>query len=215
MILQEPSSQVAMVAARLREIGFVARLRADQPVDLLLAVGDALLAVPLTAVEIPIEHPESMALLEAFRARFGAHLLLGVGRIETMQEGMLALAAGADFLLTNRYRTELHQWAERCGALYIPPLTAPAAAPALQAMGVRMATVTVQQLLATTLPNASNVLPALLATAVVPADLTASANAGAAAIAVGHLLFPTAMWSMPAMIRTGRALRRQWLSLQH
>ncbi len=178
-----------------------------------MAVGDALLAIPLTAVEIPSEHPESLALLEAFQARFGAHLLMGVGTIETVKEGTLALAAGADFLIDSRYRTELHQWSARCGALYLPPLTAPAAAPALQAMGVLMATVSAQLLLSTTLSPA-HPIPALLATEVGPADLAACANAGVAAIAVGKQLFPTAAWSMPALIRMGRALRRQWLALQ-
>jgi len=213
MILHDSTPQVATIAAHLSDIGLVARLRADQPIDRLLEVGDALLAVPLTAVEIPLDHPEPFGLLAAFRQRFGAHLLIGVGTVQQMAEGREALAAGADFLIAAHYRTELHHLAERCGALYLPPVTAHAAHRALDAMGVTMATVTAALLLASA-PDAVPTRPALLATEVDEAALAPLFQAGAAAIAVGPLLFPTAAWSMPAMIRTARALRQQWIELQ-
>jgi 2-keto-3-deoxy-6-phosphogluconate aldolase len=199
------------IADRLCAAGLMARLRADQPVDLLLEVGDALLAAPVLVVEIPIHHPEAAALVEAFRDRFGDHLLVGVGAITTIQEGTMALAAGADFLITTRYASALHKVAEQCGALYVPPAPVPAALPALHAMGVLMVTATTTTLLAAA-HNTGQMAPGVLATEVRPETIAAVRRAGAAAVAVGDLLFPTAAWSMPTLIRTARALRHQWLA---
>jgi 2-dehydro-3-deoxyphosphogluconate aldolase/(4S)-4-hydroxy-2-oxoglutarate aldolase len=162
-------------------------------------------------VEIPIHHPEATALLEAFRDRFGNHLLVGVGAITTIQEGTMALAAGADFLITTRYSSALHAVAERCGALYVPPATAPAALPAFHAMGVLMVTATTATLLAAA-RNLGQTVPGVLATDVRPETIAAARRASAAAVAVGDLLFPTAAWSMPTLIRTARTLRHQWLA---
>ncbi|MCB0123380.1 MAG: hypothetical protein KDE58_14090 [Caldilineaceae bacterium] len=200
------------LVARIRAAGLVVSLRADQAVDLLLEVGDALLAAPVLVVAIPMNHPEATALLAAYRERYGDHLLIGAGSITTMPTGTAALAAGAEFLLTSRYETSLHTLATRCGALYIPPATAPAALPALAMTNVLMATVQ-SSVLRSTAPWSPTSSPALLATATEHTnDITACARAGAAALTVEKLLFPTPSWSMPTMIRQARLLRRTWFA---
>jgi 2-keto-3-deoxy-6-phosphogluconate aldolase len=197
---------------RLRSSGLVAQLRCDQPVDLLLSVGDALLAAPILAIAVPMDHPEATALLTALRARFGEHLLVGAAALSSEPQGMAALGAGAEFLVVNRYNTELQQWADRCGALYLPPAATAAARPALAAMGVPMVTMAATPFLATPVA-AATAPPAVLINEVITVEtLSACAAAGAAAAVVADLLFPSAEWSMPTMIRTARLLRRLWFA---
>ncbi len=211
------------LARQIATAGLLAQLRADQPVDLLLEIGDALLAAPVLVVEVPSQHPEAVAVISAFLERHGDHLLVGMGNIQSVAQGSRALAAGAHFLTTTRYTTELHQLAERCGALYIPPATAAAALPALAQMNVTMAAMAGDLLLATaplSSPAPTSVpvsawraqsRPAIVAYQTQPADFSACHRAGATAVAVGNLLFPTADWSMPTMIRRARQLRQLWL----
>jgi 2-keto-3-deoxy-6-phosphogluconate aldolase len=210
MPLQTYLSLEQALVQRIAQAGLVARLRSDQPVDLLLEIGDALLAAPVVVVEVPIEHPEAVAIMTAFAERFGDHLLVGAGIVTSMQQGTMALAAGAQFLCTTRYSTELHQLAGRCGALYLPPATAPAAMPALAQMGVVMATASTVTWLADPVSSTAE-MPGIIVHDVTPETLGACAATGATAAAIGDLLFPTAAWSMPTMIRTARHLRHLWM----
>lgn len=195
------------IAAQIVTNGLVAQLRADQPVALLLEIGDALLASPVLTVAVSMHHPEAATLLQAYTERYGNHLLIGAGNITTVAEGISALTAGAQFLCTSRYATELHHHALRCGALYIPPATTAAALPALALMAVQMATLAAAAYLDT--PPAIDP-PAILINDVTAEMLPQCAAAGAGAVEIGHLLFPTAEWSMPSMIRTARRLRQLW-----
>lgn len=196
-----------VIAAQIMTNGLIAQLRADQPVALLLEMGDALLASPVLTVAISMRHPEADTILRAYAERYGNHLLVGAGNMTTVAEGITALSAGAQFLRTERYTTELHYHALRCGALYIPPAATSAALPALALMDVQMATLTAADYLAgppTMKP------PAILLSDVIPETLPRCAAAGASAVEIGHLLFPTVDWSMPSMIRTARRLRQLW-----
>lgn len=187
--------------------GLVAQLRADQPLALLLEIGDALLASSVLTVAISMQHADAATALGDYAERYGGHLLVGAGAIRTIAEGITALTAGAQFLCTERYSTELHHHAQRCGALYIPLAAKPAALPALALMEVQMATLAATDAL-DTLPLTKR--PALLVKGVTPEQLPHCAAAGANAVEIGHLLFPTADWSMPAMIRMARRLRQLW-----
>lgn len=198
------------IVERIRSAGLVTMLPADQRVDRLLEVGDALLASPILAVAIPMDHPEATALLVAYRKRYGDHLLVGAGAIASLEAGLSALAHGADFLLTTRYETALHNAATRCGALYIPPAAAPAAVTALAAMAVLMVSIQ-SSVLGDGLPAPHSVDPTLLAIAETCADAVADcARAGAAAVLIEQLVAPATDWQMPTMIRTARQLRRAW-----
>ena len=195
---------------QIAQSGLLARLRPDQPIDLLLEIGDALLASPVLVVELPMEHPDVAMAIEAFRERFGDHLLVGVGGVASVEQGALALSAGAQFLTTTRYTTELHHLADRCGALYIPPATAPAALPVLLQMNILAVTVPAQMLL-----SQSSIVappPAIIMENATPEMLSACARANGTAVAIGHLLFPTIQWSMAPMIRMARNLRQLWMA---
>lgn len=199
----------AEIVQRIAQAGLIASLRPDQAVDRLLEIGDALLASPVLVVAVSMDHPEATALLAAYAERFGNHLLVGAGVIATVEQGISALAAGAQFLITTKYSTELHQHAARCGALYIPPAATSLALPALTLMDVQMVTLAAQMLLAE--PHlSSQTQPHLIAQATTPETFAACAAAGAIAVDIGNLLFSTTTWSMPAMIRTARQLRQLW-----
>lgn len=217
--------------ARIKQAGLSVSLRADQPIDHLLEIGDALLASPILVVALPTDHPEVTALVEAFTTRFGDHLLLGVSGIDTVAKGIEALAAGAQFLMTTRYRTELHQHAEQCGALYIPKAASMAALPALAATNVVAVTMEASALLMESnhfvveIPQAD--FPAIIATDISDESMRDYARAGAIAADVSEVLFPTQSsstqspstqafptqaWSMPNTIRLARQLRASWLA---
>jgi len=199
------------IAEQIQQRGLMALLRSDQAIDQLLEVGDALLASPILVVAIPMHHPEATALLHAYRARFGEHLLIGAAAVATIANGAAALAAGAEFLLATRYNTELHQLATGCGALYIPPAPLPAALPALQAMAVLMATVNADALLDDRAWLADDAVALLAMQGVTLEKLARYVRAGATAAVVDRALMPTNVWSMPTMIRAARALRHSWL----
>lgn len=204
------SPMIDAIVERIRFAGLMTMLPAEQPVDQLLEVGDALLASPILAVAIPMDHPEATALLEAYRKRYGDHLLIGAGAIPSLEAGCSALADGADFLLTARYETALHNAATRCGALYIPPATAPVAVTALATMGVQMVSIQ-SPVLGQGLPVSKNTTPALLAVAENSTEAVADcARVGAAAVLLAQLFVPANEWQIPPLIRRMRLLRQVW-----
>lgn len=189
----------------------MASLRADHPIDLLLAVGDALLASPILVIVIPWQHPEAVALLTAFHDRFGDHLMLGASGIATQQDGIAAVAAHARFLMTTHDGVALHQQAKDAGILYVPSITSVTALATLQQENVAMVTMTAQRLLSIP-PQLLAAAPGMLVRGEInPEQISLYAKAGAMAVDAGELLFPTVAWSMPAMIRQARQLRQLWL----
>ncbi len=119
---------------RIHQMGLIALLSADLPIDQLLEVEDALLAAPVLVVALPLGHLEASAALQALRQRFGRHLLIGGADVQTQTQATAAIAAGAEFLLLPHVNVSLINQCQMHGILALPTVTSrDAAVTALQA----------------------------------------------------------------------------------
>ena len=88
--------------------GIIAVLRTEQPAQV-LPICEALLAGGVLAIEITLTVPNALNAIREASQRFGAHGLIGVGTVLTAQACQLAVAAGAEFVVSPITRLEIVQ----------------------------------------------------------------------------------------------------------
>lgn len=87
------------IIQRLFDPGIIAIIRADSADQLLDAAG-ALLAGGVTAMEVTMTTPNALQVVTDVVAQFGAKIIMGVGSVIDPETVRLAVAAGAEFIVT-------------------------------------------------------------------------------------------------------------------
>src|SRR4051812_42003375 len=111
---------VAEATSRIKQMGLIAVVRGDLPVHELLEIGDALLAAPLTVIELLLNGAEALAAVAELRQRFGQHMLIGAGDVQTGGQATAALAAGAQFIASPGFDDAIGRCAQAADVLYLP-----------------------------------------------------------------------------------------------
>lgn len=109
----------AILDHRIVAQGIFAVIRCRAPLAVLLEVGDALAATPLTVVAITPGSREPWTAITELRLRFGDNMLVGAGPLADPAQVKAALAAGAQFVFCSGYRSE-ERLACAADALYVP-----------------------------------------------------------------------------------------------
>ncbi|HAJ37726.1 MAG TPA: hypothetical protein DCL15_18815 [Chloroflexi bacterium] len=203
---------------QIKQSGIIAAIRCRAPLALMLDVGDALHATPITAVMITPGSRQPWAIVAELRHRYGASMLVGAGLLATSHQALAAIDAGAQFVMTSQYVTEIDHLCRRQGVLYLPGVRTAHAAHQLLATGVRAVSFfparrldrgQLRQI------SADCAAPCVVAVGgVVAQNLQEYAQAGAGAVVVRGVLGAAAHWRMHAAIMEMRRLRALWAAAQ-
>jgi hypothetical protein len=111
---------------QLDTVGVIALLPGELPERRILEIVDALLAAPVPAVEIIPNGPRTLDTLETLRRRAGDLMLVGAGRVESLEELDAVMAAGAQFGSTSAdFSLPLLAHARKHNFLWFPTVHAP------------------------------------------------------------------------------------------
>lgn len=213
-LVDRPNIQAT--AQRIRQEGIVAIVRGNFRIDEILEIGDALLAAPLTVMEVTLNTPSALDSIGQLRRRYGENMLIGAGTVRTSAQARQALDAGAQFLVAPNLDLESARLALLRDTLLLPGIfTATEAQTALNA-GCAMVKL---------FPNLGpDYLKALRAPLddieFVPTggvglqNIGEYARAGAAAVGVGSSLVPSRPIPMAELITRARALRTAWMAAE-
>ncbi len=102
-----------------KQVGVGAILPGELPLQSIVSVGDALLAVPITAVEVQLG-VNSNAIIQDLRQRARDNMWVGAGGISTIAEVDAAIAAGAHFVMAVSLRPSLINYCRQRGVPVIP-----------------------------------------------------------------------------------------------
>lgn len=134
-----------MLVELLRREGLLVVVRCRAPLDVLLEVGDALLAAPAPLVAVCPGGLEPWTAVAELRARFGRNMLVGVGMAAGRTEVEAAVGAGAQFVMAGRLDSQgMTACAALCagaGAAYLPAVQTPVEVQAAAALGCTGVTV--------------------------------------------------------------------------
>jgi 2-keto-3-deoxy-6-phosphogluconate aldolase len=195
----------------LQQAGLLAIVRCRASLDVLLEVGDALLAVPLPILAVSPGSREPWAAIAELRSRFGRHMLIGGGLLDNGAQLDAALAAGAQFILSSRPDPAAAEACAAAGAAYLPGVRSAAECAAAEAFAstgflvfpaCRVGVEEVAALRRAVGPA----VPLVAAGGIAPADITAYRAGGATAIAIRGVLAAKSKWVMGEMIRQVRSL---------
>ncbi|MBX2999548.1 MAG: bifunctional 4-hydroxy-2-oxoglutarate aldolase/2-dehydro-3-deoxy-phosphogluconate aldolase [Caldilineaceae bacterium] len=208
------SSDARKVAVRLRENGIIPIVRGDFSAQKVLEIGDALLASPILAMEVTMNTPGALELIEMLRARFGENMLIGAGTVRTVAQFEDAVAAGAQFTLAPGFNPGIVQRAQVSDILHIPGVFTPSEIEEAWALGSPLLKLFPADFGGPAYLKA--VRAPLNDVALVPTGGVSAENAGAyrrmgaAALGVGSTLITGPEQSMADLITRARALRRAW-----
>jgi 2-dehydro-3-deoxyphosphogluconate aldolase/(4S)-4-hydroxy-2-oxoglutarate aldolase len=210
------TTNISSTVAQLKQNGIIPIVRGDFSAQKVLEIGDALLASPVLAMEVTMNTPGALDLIEMLRARFGDHMLIGAGTVRTVTQFNDAVAAGAQFTLAPGFRPAVVEAAQTKEILHIPGVFTPSEIEEAWAMGCPLLKLFPADFggpayLKAVRAPLNDV--ALVPTGGVSADNAAAyAKAGAAALGVGSCLITGPDQPMNDLITRARALRAAWES---
>lgn len=102
--------------ARIAESGVIATLRAPNE-STAISIVDSLVEGGITAIEVTYTTPSAGAVIAAVRSRFGPVIVLGAGTLTAATQVAEAHAAGAEFLVSPGFDTDVVDAIEHTGAL--------------------------------------------------------------------------------------------------
>ena len=115
------ATAVCEVKQHLQKAGIGAILPSDLPLSSILPVADALLAAPVTAVEIQ-RGSHSGHIIHDLRQRAQGNMLIGLSEAQKAAEIDEAIAAGAHFVSLAGKRPSLIQYCQQKGIFCLPTL---------------------------------------------------------------------------------------------
>jgi 2-dehydro-3-deoxyphosphogluconate aldolase/(4S)-4-hydroxy-2-oxoglutarate aldolase len=210
------TTNISSTVAQLKQNGIIPIVRGDFSAQKVLEIGDALLASPVLAMEVTMNTPGALDLIEMLRARFDDHMLIGAGTVRTVTQFNDAVAAGAQFTLAPGFRPAVVEAAQTKEILHIPGVFTPSEIEEAWAMGCPLLKLFPADFggpayLKAVRAPLNDV--ALVPTGGVSADNAAAyAKAGAAALGVGSCLITGPDQPMNDLITRARALRAAWES---
>ncbi len=199
---------------RVQDDGLVAIVRGDFPAHKVLEIGDALLAAPLLVMEVTLNTPGALELIQMLRARFGQNMSIGAGTVRTVEQFDAAAAAGAQFTVAPGLNPAVVAQARKADTLHIPGVYTATEAETAHAAGSRLLKLFPANF------GGPAYLKALRAPlddiqfvptgGIGPENAADWAKAGAAALGVGSALVTGSHQPMSDLIERARALRQAW-----
>lgn len=212
--LPPPRLSRSEVTALLAQAGVIASLEAEFSADEILEIGDALLASPVLAATIVLTGSHSLRHIAALRSRGGEHLLVGANNISSDVDVTLAVAAGAQFLVSPFLDRKAAASAGSLDVLYVPGVFTRTEARQALAEGYRL-----QHLYPADILGASHLFELQIALPdcrFIPAggisleDIHLYAQQGATSVIVESYPPSPQAWSQAEVITHFRRLRRLW-----
>ena len=204
------------MAHRVQDDGIVAIVRGDFPAQKILEIGDALLAAPVLVMEVTLNTPGALELIQMLRARFGENMYIGAGTVRTANQFDAAIAAGAQFTVAPGLNPAVVTQARKADILHVPGVYTATEAETACAAGSRLLKLFPANI------GGPAYLKALRAPlddiqfvptgGIGPDNAAAWATAGAAALGVGSSLVTGPHQPMADLIQRARALRQAWES---
>ena len=205
---------IGEMTRRVLDDGIVAIVRGDFPAHKVLEIGDALLAAPVLVMEVTLNTPGALDLIQMLRARFGINMNVGAGTVRTVEQFDAAAAAGAQFTVAPGLNPAVVARARKTDTLHIPGVYTATEAETAHAAGSRLLKLFPANM------GGPAYLKALRAPlddiqfvptgGIGPENADAWAKAGAAALGVGSALVTGPDQSMADLIERARALRQAW-----
>ncbi len=196
-----------------KQAGVGAVLPGDLPLRSIVTVGDALLASPVTAVEVHAGI-HSQNIIQDLRQRARENMLVGVGGVAEIAEIDEAVEAGAQFVTSAQLRPSLITYCQQLNIPFIPGVISLFAVRTAVASGcsvVRLATggsvgaQFVESILSVT-PNCH----IIVAGNIEPDEVAAYKEAGVLSLFASETLFQSVDQTMSDIISRARALQSEW-----
>ena len=205
---------IGEMTRRVLDDGIVAIVRGDFPAHKVLEIGDALLAAPVLVMEVTLNTPGALDLIQMLRARFGINMNVGAGTVRTVEQFDAAAAAGAQFTVAPGLNPAVVARARKTDTLHIPGVYTATEAETAHAAGSSLLKLFPANI------GGPAYLKALRAPlddiqfvptgGIGPENAAAWAKAGAAALGVGSALVTGPDQPMADLIERARALRQAW-----
>lgn len=202
------------MAQRVRADGIVAIVRGDFPAQKILEIGDAFLASPVLVMEVTLNTPGALELIQLLRTRFGENMHIGAGTVRSLEQFHAAVEAGAQFTVAPGLNLAVVEQACQQDFLHIPGVYTASEADTAHAAGARLLKLFPAHI------GGPGYLKALRAPlddlefvptgGIGPENAGDWARAGAVALGVGSSLVTGPDQPMADLITRARALRRAW-----
>ncbi|USG64660.1 bifunctional 4-hydroxy-2-oxoglutarate aldolase/2-dehydro-3-deoxy-phosphogluconate aldolase [Brevibacillus ruminantium] len=109
---------------KILDSGIVAVIRGAQP-EKTMAVANALLEGGVTTLEITMETPKVLTLIEQIASEYGDKLVVGAGTVLDPETARAAILAGAQFIFSPTVNPETIRMTKRYGIVSIPGALTP------------------------------------------------------------------------------------------
>ncbi|HEY52139.1 MAG TPA: hypothetical protein G4N94_01645 [Caldilineae bacterium] len=204
----------AETVQQLQNAGVIGQIDGDFPSDEILEIGDALLASPIFAIAVVHANSQTLKAIAALRERGGEHMLVGASNICTTLDVSMVADAGAQFIVSPYFDYAASTRAQVLAIPYLPGIFVRDEAEEALAAGRAL-----QHLFPVDILGPSHIVElrtALPDCKFIPSsgvhlhNITAHAQAGAAAVIVDCGPEPGAPWTQAEIITYVRSLRRVW-----
>jgi 2-keto-3-deoxy-6-phosphogluconate aldolase len=204
--------------SQLKLSGIIAILPGDLPLQSIIPAVDALLAAPVSAVMVALADGistavQSTAVLRDIRQRAGSQMVVGA-EVETTSQTEAALAAGAQFISTQKWDTAVSDICRQHQVLHLPGVMSLIAASTAEQRGysmIRLRTGGIDgpdyvSMVQKTCPNLLLVVDADIN----PDIIGSYGRAGATAVLAGQAIFTGPHQPMADIISRARSLQKAW-----
>lgn len=113
-----------MHAAEIKQRAVVAVIRGTT-LDTIIPFARALKAGGVTALEITMETPKALAVIEKLSDEFGSEILVGAGTVLDPETARAAILSGARFIFSPTVKKETIEMAKRYGIISVPGALTP------------------------------------------------------------------------------------------
>lgn len=201
-------------AAQLKNVGLIASLPGDVPLQQAIVLADALLAAPVLAVEVVLSGANALPLIADLRTRAGDKLLVGAAEVDTAVQVAEAAAAGAHYISSTGWRPSLLDACQEHEVAYVPGIISTLGAATAFVQGcpaVRLHTGGPQGPdFVRTIHTIQPQLVLLLEVDAAPESIGPYAQAGADGVFVRQALYQGEQQTMADLISRARAWQKGW-----
>ena len=175
----------------------IAILRGVRP-DEVVAIGEELVAVGFTLIEVPMNSPDPLDSVARLAATFGDRAMIGAGTVLTVDQVAAMRDAGGRMVISPNTNIDVIRASAAAGLVSLPGIATPseafaalgAGATALKLFPAEAVSPTVLKAMRAILPSDLRVLPV---GGIVPEGMAAWRQAGAAGFGLGSALYKPGM----------------------
>ena len=201
-------------AIQLKREGIIAIIRGQFPTERILEIGKALIEAKVPVMEVTLNTSNALGAIKELRRYFGADLFVGAGTVRSVEQVDLALAAGAQFIVSPNFDPDSVAYSQKRDVLHLPGVFTATEAQNAFAAGCRMLKLFPSEVLG---PAYLKALRAPLndvefvPTGGISVDNLADyVRAGAVAVGVGSELIRGPQQSLDEITLRAKALRKAW-----